>query len=59
MDKDLEKEMKQINPFMNNLFPVHGSRYQQDVFDMRNSIEDYVNNPIGKMDWQLDYIRRA
>ena len=32
------------NEFLNNLLPVLGSRYQQDVFDMRNSTKNYVKS---------------
>ena len=32
------------NECLNNLLPVLGSRYQQDVFDMRKSTKNYVKS---------------
>lgn len=36
--------------FFNNLPPVCGLRYRQDVLHMRNSIKDNVGSPIGNLD---------
>ena len=43
----------------NNLRPFRGSRYQQDAISMLNSLKEYVNSPLGKLDWQLDHVRRT
>ena len=47
------------NPLMTNLRPVRGSRYRHDAIFMRNSLRDYVNSASGKLDWQLDHVRRT
>ena len=47
------------NPLMTNLRPVRGSRYRQDAIFMSNSLKDYVNSAFGKLDWQLDHVRRT
>ena len=43
-------ERNKTKPFLNNLPPVLGLRYQQGVLDMRNSTKDYVNSPICKLE---------
>ena len=48
-----------INPLMTNLRPVRGSRYRHDAIFMRNSLRDYVNSVPGKLDWQLNQVRRT
>lgn len=42
-----------------NLKPVRGSRYQQDAIFMRSCLKEYVNSALGKLEWQLDHVRRT
>ena len=47
------------NPFLANLNPVRGCRYQQDAISMRDCLKEFVNSPLGRLEWQLDHIRRT
>jgi len=47
------------NASMVKLNPVRGCRYQQDAMNMRDSLKEYVNSPLGKLEWQLNHVRRT
>jgi len=56
---DWRSLVNNTNPLMTNLQSVRGSRYRQDAIFMRNCLKEYVNSAFGKLDWQLDHVRRT
>ena len=39
-----------------NLLNVRGSKYSEDALSMKDALKPYVNSPLGKVDWQTDWM---